>query len=51
MPPRSHRETSSKNKAYNSFSFRKNIEHQARYSVDHGHKRYDYNQAINEVAS
>jgi len=68
LPPRSHRETSSQanrgSGQYHSFSFRKNVEHQMRYSLDHNQnhaaaeriseeatkRTQDYHRAINEVA-
>lgn len=70
LPPRSHRETTSQanrgSGQYHSFSFRKNVEHQMRYSLDHNQHHHhavgeriseeatkrtqDYHRAINEVA-
>jgi hypothetical protein len=70
LPPRSHREitTSQADRGsgqYHSFSFRKNVEHQLRYSLDHNQQHHtgaeriseeatkrtqDYHRAINEVA-
>ena len=50
LPPRSHRETT--HKPTHPFSFRKNVEHQTRYSLDNANVpiQEKYHLAINEVA-